>query len=35
MLLIVTFNSAYGVMNARKTRILAAKVMGVETAAEI
>lgn len=28
VLLIVTFNSAYGVMNARKTRILAAKVMG-------
>jgi NitT/TauT family transport system permease protein len=26
--LIVTFNSAYGVMNARKSRILAAKVMG-------
>jgi len=28
VLLIVTFNSAYGVMNARKARILAAKVMG-------
>ncbi|WP_181706891.1 ABC transporter permease [Chthonobacter rhizosphaerae] len=27
-LLLVVFNSAYGVMNARKTRILAAKVMG-------
>jgi sulfonate transport system permease protein len=26
--LIVTFNSAYGVMNARKSRILAAQVMG-------
>jgi len=26
--LIVTFNSAYGVMNAKKSRILAAKVMG-------
>ena len=26
--LIVMFNSAYGVMNARKTRLLAAKVMG-------
>lgn len=28
VLLIVVFNSAYGVMNARKSRILAAKVMG-------
>jgi sulfonate transport system permease protein len=28
VLLIVTFNSAYGVMNARKQRIMAAKVMG-------
>lgn len=27
--LVVLFNSAYGVMNARKTRILAGKVMGV------
>lgn len=26
--LVILFNSAYGVMNARKTRILAAKVMG-------
>jgi NitT/TauT family transport system permease protein len=31
VLLIVTFNSAYGVMNARKTRILAAKVMGASS----
>lgn len=27
--LVILFNSAYGVMNARKTRILAGKVMGV------
>ncbi|HVK31583.1 MAG TPA: ABC transporter permease subunit, partial [Burkholderiaceae bacterium] len=27
-LLIVVFNSAYGVMNARKQRVMAAKVMG-------
>lgn len=28
-LLLIVFNSAYGVMNARKTRVLAVKVMGV------
>ena len=27
-LLIVVFNSAYGVINARKQRVMAAKVMG-------
>jgi NitT/TauT family transport system permease protein len=31
VLLIVVFNSAYGVMNARKSRILAAKVMGASS----
>ncbi|GAC1426638.1 MAG: ABC transporter permease [Candidatus Velthaea sp.] len=31
VLLIVMFNSAYGVMNARKSRILAAKVMGASS----
>ena len=27
-ILVILFNVAYGVMNARKTRLLAAKVMG-------
>lgn len=29
--LVILFNSAYGVMNARKTRIMAARVMGVSS----
>ena len=28
-MLIVLFNSAYGVMNAKKTRVMAAQIMGV------
>ena len=32
-ILVILFNVAYGVMNARKTRLLAAKVMGASRAA--